>query len=545
MAVQLYGFQGDGSEYVHDERYEALAASAPSSPASARMAGRPLRSWAVWTAGFLSFPIAGLAGRAVAGRVDSPTAALVGGAVTGLVIGIGQSLAGHRRLDPRRWIPATTIGIGLGLPLGAALVGYGTSLPALAAMGAVTGLVLGIAQAFALPGRTRLREAWGVAMPALWALGWSRHHARRDQRRRTVHGLRRHGGSGRLGPVRIPAARAAARPYARRYIRPYAREGVPMNDSPNHVVFGAGAIGLATVEALRRRGESVRLVNRSGSAPVPEDVDVVGGDAKDPAFTTAVARGARVVYQILNPPYHQWVQQFPGLQAGVLAAAEATGARLVSMENVYMYGRPGGRPFTETSPNAATTRKGRLRGGMADHLLAAHRAGRVEVAIGRASDYFGPRGGGQTVLGDRVFRPALRGATAGVIGDPDQPHTYTYIPDIGEGLALLGEHPDAGGEIWHLPNDPRTHTTRQLVDMVYHLAGHSRTRLRSVPTLALRALGIFNPTVRELIEMRYEFEEPFIVDSGKITDRLGATATPLEEALEQTLADYRARAQNA
>ncbi|NUK13798.1 hypothetical protein HRW09_05335 [Streptomyces lunaelactis] len=158
---------------MHDERYEALAASAPSSPASARMAGRPLRSWAVWTAGFLSFPIAGLAGRAVAGRVDSPTAALVGGAVTGLVIGMGQSLAGHRRLDPRRWIPATTIGIGLGLPLGAALVGYGTSLPVLAAMGAVTGLVLGIAQAFALPGRARLREAWGVAMPALWALGWT------------------------------------------------------------------------------------------------------------------------------------------------------------------------------------------------------------------------------------------------------------------------------------------------------------------------------------------------------------------------------------
>ena len=87
----------------------------------------------------------------------------------------------------------------------------------------------------------------------------------------------------------------------------------------------------------------------------------------------------------------------------------------------------------------------------------------MEVAIGRASDYFGPRGGAQSNLGDRLFPAALAGKTASVLGDPDQPHTYTYIPDIGEGLAVLGEHPDAPGQVWHLPNDPDTRTTRQLV----------------------------------------------------------------------------------
>jgi uncharacterized protein YbjT (DUF2867 family) len=103
-----------------------------------------------------------------------------------------------------------------------------------------------------------------------------------------------------------------------------------------HVIFGTGAIGLATYDALRRRGESVRLVNRSGHARVPDDVEVIAGDARDPAFTRAVAQGAAVLYQTLNPPYHQWTAQWPPLQAGVLAAAQATGARLVSMENVYM-----------------------------------------------------------------------------------------------------------------------------------------------------------------------------------------------------------------
>jgi nucleoside-diphosphate-sugar epimerase len=134
---------------------------------------------------------------------------------------------------------------------------------------------------------------------------------------------------------------------------------------------------------------------------------------------------------------------------------------------------------------------------------------------------------------------ALAGKTATVLGDPDQPHTYTYLPDIGEGLATLGEHPEAPGEVWHLPNDPRTRTTRQLVEVIYRLAGQPKTKLRSTPALLLRALGVTNPTVRELLELQYEFQEPFIVDSTKIATKLEVHATPLDQALAGTLATYR------
>jgi len=313
-----------------------------------------------------------------------------------------------------------------------------------------------------------------------------------------------------------------------------------MTTTPRHVIFGTGAVGRALLAALTSRGEKVRMVNTSGVASVPADVEVVGGNAADPAFSTEAARGARVVYQTLNPPYAQWAEKFPALQSGVLAAAEQAGARLVSMENVYMYGPAAGRVLTEDLPNAAPTKKGQLRGRMADDLLAAHRAGRVEVAIGRASDYFGPRGGAQSNLGDRVFRPALAGKSASVLGDPDQPHTYTYIPDIGEGLAVLGEHPDAPGEIWHLPNDPDTRTTRQLVEIIFRDAGRPETKLKTVPTIVLKAMGLFNPTMRALVEMQYLYAEPFVVDSTKIATRLGVRATPLEQALRDTLTGYRA-----
>ena len=417
--------------------------------------------------------------------------------------------------------------MGLGLLLGASIVGYRTSLADLALMGALTGLVLGVAQAIALPRHTRLALGLGRRDARPVGAGLDRHHPRRDRRRRAVHGLRRLRSGDVLRPVRAAAAPTAALPHRPPTPHPVAtHRSRRRHDRRRHVIFGTGAIGLATFDALRRRGETVRLVNRSGHARVPDDVEVVGGDARDPAFTTAVAHGAAVVYQTLNPPYPEWTAQFPALQAGVLAAAEATGARLVSMENVYMYGRPAGRPLTEDRAHDAHTKKGQLRGRMARELLAAHHAGRVQVAIGRASDYFGPRGGAQSNLGDRVFPAALAGKTATVLGDPDQPHTYTYIPDIGEGLAVLGEHPDAPGEVWHLPNDPDTRTTRQLVDIVYRHAGQPRAKLRAMPALLLRALGLVNPTMRELVEMQYQFDEPFIVDSSKIADKLGVSATP-------------------
>jgi nucleoside-diphosphate-sugar epimerase len=311
-----------------------------------------------------------------------------------------------------------------------------------------------------------------------------------------------------------------------------------MSSTPVHVIFGTGAAGLATLDALLRRGERVRMVNRSGQARVPAGVEVVAGDARDPRFTTGVTRGARVVYQTLNAPYHRWAAEFPALQAGVLAGAEAAGARLVSFENVYLYGRPDGQPLTEDSPVRAHTRKGRVRAAMARQLLAAHDAGRVAVTIGRASDYFGPRGGAQSNLGDRVFGPALRGGTASVLGDPDQPHTYTYLPDIGEALVVLGEHPDAVG-VWHLPSDPATRTTRALVDLVYRDAGQPRTRLRGTPTWLLRLAGLGNPGARESVEMNYEFTAPFVVDSSRIADKFGLRATPIEDALAETLTAYR------
>jgi nucleoside-diphosphate-sugar epimerase len=326
-----------------------------------------------------------------------------------------------------------------------------------------------------------------------------------------------------------------------------AQGGGSRRSAAEHVVFGAGAVGLAIAGTLLTRGVApgqVRMVSRGGLGSLPAGVQSLGGDVSDAAFAVAAAAGARVVYQVLNAPYHRWAEDFPPLQHSVITAAAAAGARLVTLENVYAYGAPARRPdgatvpFTEDSPLTPHTRKGTVRAQMHTELMAAHAAGRVEVAVGRASDYFGPSGGQAVNLGEQAMRAALAGRSAQVLGDPDQPHTYSYIPDIASGLAILGEHPDAPGKVWHLPNDPRTRTTRQLLDRAYQLAGQPRARLQRVPVLALRGLGLFRPGARETIEMLYEFDRPFVVDSSRIT-ALGARYTPIEQALEATLAAYR------
>jgi nucleoside-diphosphate-sugar epimerase len=304
-----------------------------------------------------------------------------------------------------------------------------------------------------------------------------------------------------------------------------------------HVVFGTGAVGMSVMDALIQRGpRRVRMVNRSGRARVPHGVEVTGGDATDEAFTREASEGASVVYFALNPPYDKWPELFPPLQAGVLEGAASAGAKLIAMENLYMYGPTGGRPITEDLPYAATTRKGTVRARMSQELMEAHKSGRVQVAIGRASDFFGPRVLA-SAAGEQVFGRAVQGKSAQVAGDPDQPHTYTYVPDIGKGLVILGEREEALGRAWHLPS-PETVTTREFVGMIFEEVGKP-ARLQAAPKLVLRALGLFNPPLRETIEMLYEFEEPFVVDNSRFERELGEQATPLREAIQRTVRWYR------
>ncbi|MDZ4716999.1 MAG: NAD-dependent epimerase/dehydratase family protein [Roseiflexaceae bacterium] len=302
-----------------------------------------------------------------------------------------------------------------------------------------------------------------------------------------------------------------------------------------HVVFGVGSVGLAVMRELLKRGRRVRMVSRSGNITVPDGVELIKADATDPRSAAAACADAQVVYQCAQPGYTEWIEKFPPIQAGVLSGAAAVGATLVVADNLYMYGSVHG-PITEDLPYNATTRKGRLRAQMANQILEAHRNGSIKATIGRASNFYGPEAGAQGWFNDRVVPPLLAGKTVSLLGNIDLPHTFSYVEDFGTALVILGEHAAALGQAWHIPNAP-TRTPRQVLTAFFEEAG-KRPKIGTTPDLAVRALGLINPMIREVAEMLYEFNEPFIVDHSKFERAFGNCATPEREAIRRTLAWY-------
>ena len=302
-----------------------------------------------------------------------------------------------------------------------------------------------------------------------------------------------------------------------------------------HVVFGSGPLGTAVAKELLHRGESVALVNRSGKATV-SGVEVIVGDAYDPAFAANAVRGAAVVYQCAQPAYHRWTEDFPRLQQAILDAAAAEGARLVIADNLYSYGDPAGSVITETSPEKPTAKKGLLRKMMADAALQAHRDGTVEVALSRPSDYFGP---GYDIMGDNVFRRAVAGRRMHLVGSATAPHSFSFVPDAGKAMAILGTSELSWGQVWIPPVQPAM-TQQAFADQVWSLAGQpGRGRTGVLGRSGVALLGMVSKPIRELREMLYGFERPFIVDSSKFESTFGVAPTPLDQALGETLAWYR------
>jgi nucleoside-diphosphate-sugar epimerase len=303
-----------------------------------------------------------------------------------------------------------------------------------------------------------------------------------------------------------------------------------------HVVFGTGQVGRHVVAHLVELGHDVVAVNRGGRGEFP-GASVVGGDVTDDVFAKDVTRDASTVYFCLNASnYHRWPQEFPPLQDAVVAAASAAGARLVALENLYAYGPTGGAPMTEATPSRPENEKGATRAAMSQKLLDAHARGDVEVVIGRAADLVGP-GVTESAMGAFVFGPILAGKKAQTMGRPDTAHSYSYAPDVGRDLLLLGSRSDAYGCAWHLPN-PETLTTRQVITRVFEAAG-ATPRITTLKRQMLRALGLFNRNVRELLHTYYQFDAPFVVDDSAFRATFGGVITGWDEIIDTTLAYYR------
>jgi nucleoside-diphosphate-sugar epimerase len=267
-------------------------------------------------------------------------------------------------------------------------------------------------------------------------------------------------------------------------------------------------------------------------------VEVVRADARDKGSARQASAGAGVIYHAVNVPYMQWPEVLPVVMENLIAAATSAGARLVYGDNLYLYGKVEG-PLREDLPIKPAGAKGELRARLADSLLGAHRAGKLEAAIGRASDYYGP-GSTNTITSLQVIEPVLKGKKAMWIGGLDAPHSFSYTDDVARGLIVLGERAEADGGVWHIPaGEPLT--GRQFIELVCEAAG-VEPKYGAYSRGMMRLVSLFSPLVGEVLENLYQFEEPFVLDGGKFEGTFGVfEVTPHREGVGETVEWFRAR----
>ena len=304
-----------------------------------------------------------------------------------------------------------------------------------------------------------------------------------------------------------------------------------------HVVVGAGAVGRGVARVLSGDGHEVVIVSGSGRAPRSPGVRAVAADATDGTALATLAAGADAIYNCANPSeYNRWASEWPPLAASLLHAAELSGAGLVTMSNLYIYGEVIG-PIRPTDALSATGTKGRIRKQMWEDALAAHRAGRLRATEARASDFIGAESGAQSHLGDRVIPRVLAGKSVRVLGSADAVHSWTYVPDVSRTLATLGTDDRSWGRAWHVPSNPPM-TQREAIASIAAAAGVAMPRVGSLSRPILRVVGVVAPVVRELPEVLHQFEHPFVIDATETTATFGIEATPWADVVTATLAGY-------
>lgn len=302
----------------------------------------------------------------------------------------------------------------------------------------------------------------------------------------------------------------------------------------DYLIIGAGAIGTAVAQQLAAEEHRVTIVSRRGTGPQSPGVTRESVDATRADRMTELARGKAAIFNCANPPYHRWVRDWPPIANALLTAAERSGAVLVTMSNLYAYGRPSG-PMTPDTPFLADYEKAKVRARMWLDALDAHHAGRLRASEVRASDFIGPD---SQSLSQRALPRLLAGKSCQALGSADMVHSWTYTLDAARTLITCAQESAAWGGAWHVPtNAPRTQ--REVINDLADAAGVARVRVSVIPPAVLWTVGLFNPSVRELRHTNYQMTAPFIIDDATTRQILHLEPTPWPDVLTGTLGSHR------
>jgi len=294
------------------------------------------------------------------------------------------------------------------------------------------------------------------------------------------------------------------------------------------VLGGEGAIGRATLDAIRARGLDGKALTR------------IDADARDANALVRVLDGADVVYNCVGLPYNStlWTNEFPAISDAIAAACAKTGTKIVYLDNVYLYGpAPLPVPFDEKTTRDPPSRKGKARKKAVEIVMAAHRENRVQATVGRAADFYGP-GAANSPYYISFLEHMLKGESPQVFMPEGPVHTYAYAGDIGRGLLELALDDGVSGEEFHLPVGPAITVSEMAA--LFNEALDTSFKVTHIPDIVQRGLGLFTPLLREVREMNYQYATDYIMSDRKFRQRYpDFVPTPYEVGVSEMVRHFR------
>jgi nucleoside-diphosphate-sugar epimerase len=303
-------------------------------------------------------------------------------------------------------------------------------------------------------------------------------------------------------------------------------------------ILGAGgAISNELATRLAAANLPFRLVGRNPTSR-PGATQVTTADLTNFDQAARAIAGSTIVFLLTGLKYDRkvWAEAWPRIMANTIEACKRAGARLVFFDNVYMYGRVQG-PMTEQTPFHPSSRKGEIRSRIADSLIDQWKAGNLTGMIARAADFYGP-GAANGLPNTLVFDPFSKGKQAMCLAADNLPHSFTYTPDAADALMKLSQTGSAWNQTWHLPTTSNPPTGREFIEAAAQAMG-VQPKYRILGSTMLGVAGLFNPTIREVREMLYQNNAPYLFDSSKYGRAFGFSGTPYADGIRATAQSYK------
>ena len=304
-------------------------------------------------------------------------------------------------------------------------------------------------------------------------------------------------------------------------------------------ILGTGQSGLAIMQLLldKNPDEKILLVNRSGKLDlsIPQNVEVTAVDVTSTKDMEAIASKSEIIFSCTDMPYDKWADFYPATANALVYALSKTNAKLVFADNMYSYGNVAGKEMNEEMPHAAKTKKGKIRAGVINTLLLSGQEFNNRVAFVKASDFIGPRIH-KGLFGKDFLDNVYNGKTVRLFGNIALPHTFTYINDFATAMINVGSANDTFGQIWHVPNAPALSLDKWL--HLFEVVTNKSIKKSVTPKFVIRIAGLFYSFIRELYEMAYQFENPYLVNHDKYVSRFGNHGTYPSAIVKQTVEWY-------